>query len=80
MTDKYEKKWTDDIREALAGRMIKKVRYMSKEEAEELDWHKRPIIIELDNGTTLIPSMDEEGNDGGAIHTNLEELTVIPVL
>ena len=79
MTDKHEKKWVERIESALLGRRINKIRYMSKEEADELDWHSRPVIIELDNGTALIPSMDDEGNDGGAIHTNLEELTVIPV-
>lgn len=78
MTDN-EKRWTDEIREALAGRMIRKVRYMTVKEAEDWGWYKRPIIIELDNGTQLIPSMDDEGNDGGAIFTNLKNLNVIPV-
>jgi hypothetical protein len=40
---------------------------MSNEETKSMDWYKRPIVIRLDNGTMLFPSMDDEGNDGGAL-------------
>ena len=32
-----------------------------------MDWFKRPVVIHLDNDTMLIPSMDDEGNDGGSL-------------
>ena len=41
---------------------------MSEIEADEgFGWHKRPIILILDDGTEIIPQMDDEGNDGGAL-------------
>jgi len=61
------KTWTDYAEKHLVGRSIAKVRYMSIEEAKGMDWFKRPVVIHLDNGTMLIPSMDDEGNDGGAL-------------
>tara|TARA_R100001510_G_C7481708_1_gene93431 strand:+ start:235 stop:477 length:243 start_codon:yes stop_codon:yes gene_type:complete len=74
------KYWTDKVDKYLVGRTIVKVEYLPKEEVEEWMWHKTPIAIHLDNGGILIPSMDDEGNDGGAIITNYKELGVIPVI
>ena len=47
---------------------------------EEWGWYKRPITLELDDDTILIAQMDDEGNDGGAIYTNIKELQTIPVI
>ena len=43
-------------------------------------WHNRPIAILLDNKDWIFPTMDDEGNDGGAIHTTIKELQIIPVI
>ena len=43
-------------------------------------WHKRPIAIQLDNKYWLIPMMDDEGNDGGAMCTTFKNLSTIPVI
>ena len=68
MTEKnIEKKWTDGIEEKLVGKKIVKVEYLSNESAESFHWYKRPIILFLDDGSEIIPSMDDEGNDGGAL-------------
>ncbi len=75
-----EKQWTDDAAKLLVGKKIAKVSYMTKEEAEHMGWYQRPIIIELDDGTTLMPSSDDEGNGGGSIFTSDDELPTIPVL
>ena len=32
------------------------------------------------NGVWLTPSQDDEGNEGGSIHTNIKELPIIPVI
>ena len=40
---------------------------MTKEETEGNYWYSSPIIIELNDGTALIPQQDDEGNDGGAL-------------
>ena len=47
---------------------------------EEQGWHNQPVQILLDNGTWLTPTSDDEGNNGGAIHTNLSTLPIIPVI
>jgi len=51
----------------MLGKRIDRIEYMSVDEAREFGWHKRPIIIILDDGTELYPQMDDEGNDGGAL-------------
>ena len=63
-----EKKWTEDIEKQLVGRKIVKVEYMPTEMAKDnFYWFNRPIILTLDNGSEIIPSSDDEGNDGGAL-------------
>ena len=54
------------------GRTIKEARYMTAAEACRWGWERRPIILGLDNGDYIIPSIDEEGNEGGAIYTQTE--------
>jgi hypothetical protein len=58
---------TTTAQRVLLGRTIKKVRYMTEKEANHLMWNKRPLVIELDNGTIAYFSMDDEGNDGGSL-------------
>ena len=70
--------WTTLIKKHLLGRKIVDVQYMSVEDAEHQGWYRQPIQIKLDNGTWLTPSMDDEGNDGGSIHTNLKDMPTIP--
>jgi len=46
---------------------------MDKTEGE--GWYNLPLVIELTDGTTIIPMADDEGNDGGALdfyHPNKE--------
>jgi hypothetical protein len=72
--------WIKKINKYLVGRQIVKIEYCSKKEMEHQCWHNRPIQILLDNGTWLTPTSDDEGNNGGAIHTNIKELPIIPVI
>ena len=53
---------------------------MPEEEVKDMLWHKIPVVIHLDDGGILVPSMDDEGNDGGAIITNYWNLETIPVI
>jgi hypothetical protein len=76
------KRWVKYGEEHLKNQTIKAVRYLTKNEASGLGWQSRPIVLELDNGTLLLPSSDDEGNDGGALIGNTKsgkELT-FPVL
>ncbi len=74
-----EKNWIEQSEKVLLGRRILKIRYMTKKEAEELGWDNRAIVIGLDNGTLIWPSMDVEGNNAGAIFTIDKDLPTIPV-
>ena len=51
----------------LVGRKIVNVRRLTPNECSELGWYKSPLVLELDDRTCLIPQMDDEGNDGGAM-------------
>lgn len=78
-----EKYWNRKAQKVLEGRTILQAFYMSEEEAnEEFGWHSRPLIIELDNGTQLVISADDEGNDGGSLFyaTDEEPNGVLPTL
>jgi hypothetical protein len=74
-----EKNWIERSEKVLLGRRILKVRYMTQKEAEEMGWDNRAIVIGLDNGTVIFPSMDDEGNNAGAIFTTDKDLPTIPV-
>lgn len=66
------KRWVKYARKHLKGRTIADVRYMDSKEASALDWSCRAVVIQLDNGTLLYPSSDDEGNDAGAMWGNTQ--------
>jgi hypothetical protein len=70
--------WTKKAKEVLEGKTIVEVRYLNDKEMENMGWHKRPICFFLNDGTSCILSMDDEGNDGGVLFYN--ENGVLPVL
>jgi hypothetical protein len=51
----------------MIGKKIVQARYMTKKEAEEMGWYKRPIVLVFDDGSLFYPRQDDEGNDGGAL-------------
>ena len=76
MKDNY---WQKLVDKHLVGRKIVKVKWLDPKETDKIfGWSQQPCEIHLDNGTVLTPSMDDEGNDAGAIFTNITELSVIP--
>jgi len=72
--------WVEKIKKNLLNKKIIDVRVMSKSEAKILGWDYRSIVITLDDGETIYPSMDDEGNNAGAIFTTYEDLPTIPVM
>lgn len=61
------KKWTEYGTKHLVGRTIKKVRYLTDAEVRDLCWCESCLVMELDDGTMVFPSRDDEGNGGGAL-------------
>ena len=45
----------------LLGKKIVGIRWMSNKEAKEMDWNGLAIVLTLDDGTLLYPSMDDAG-------------------
>ena len=68
-----EKRWTDYAKKHLLNRKITAVRYLTKDEAEGLGWYQRSLLLQLDNGTIIFMSKDDEGNDGGALFGQSED-------
>jgi len=59
--------WNEKATSSLVGRTVTGARYLKKEEMVALGWTKSVLVLTLDDGTLLFPSMDDEGNDGGAL-------------
>ena len=72
--------WTDIAKTQLLGKKIVEVRYLSQEEADDLGWEERCVVIHLDDGNMIYPSRDDEGNDAGALFTCNEKNPTLPVL
>jgi hypothetical protein len=62
----------DTLKAHLVGRTITHVRPLTPEEIRSLAWFEDGIVIELDDGTALVPMRDPEGNGPGAIHLHQE--------
>jgi hypothetical protein len=78
--DKY---WNRKAQKVLEGKTIVKVFYMGSEEAkEDFMWGSRPVVMVLNDGTEVIVSADDEGNDGGSLFyaTDEEPNGVLPTL
>ncbi len=74
------KEWETDISKLLVGKKIVAIRYMDKTEMENHGWSSGALLIQLDDGTIIYPSCDDEGNGAGALFTNSEEMPTIPVM
>ena len=75
MKDSY---WQDLANKHLVGRTIVKTEWLKPTEAKRImGWDQQPLELFLDNGTILTPSRDDEGNDAGALFTNIKNKEMI---
>ena len=44
-----------------------------------MGWDYQPCELHLNDGTIITPSADDEGNNAGALFTNIQELPCCPV-
>lgn len=73
------KDYMKQLKSQLLNRKIIAIRYMTDAEAHKFGWFKRPLVIQLDDNTFIIPQSDDEGNDGGAMALiNGQTFNVIP--
>ena len=61
--------------EYLKGKTIKEVTFLSDGDIENMMWYKRPVIIHFTDGSFIIPQSDDEGNDGGSLYYQSEEVS-----
>ncbi len=84
MKTNTETRWTDLAKKHLVGCKIVKVQYMTEDEVDEMMWYKSPLCMLMENkhgeSFWLYPSMDDEGNDGGALFTTIKGYETIPTL
>jgi hypothetical protein len=71
--------WEKKAKACLVGRKITGVRWMEQDEADDMGWSRRAIVLQLDDGNLIYPSMDDEGNDAGALFTNDPKNPCFPV-
>jgi len=65
--NQYLASFENQMRVKLVGRKIVEVRYLTKEESDSYGWSYQPLVIHFDDSTILIPSADDEMNDGGTL-------------
>lgn len=76
----YKKIWSDRASKAMEGAIVKEVRWMTQEEVENNGWLSSAPTIIFTNGLVITASMDDEGNDAGALFTNFKslDLSILP--
>lgn len=77
MMGEQEKKWVLALTKLLVGRTVVEVGFIPASEVEE-DWSERPFYITFDDGHSIYPMQDEEGNGPGALGTTHEDMGIIP--
>ena len=79
MEDKH-KYWQDLVNKHFVGKYITKVQWLNPKDTKKLlGWDYQPCEIHLNDGTIITPSADDEGNNAGALFTNIQELPCCPV-
>lgn len=59
--------WIDYAKKHLLGKTISQVRMLTRPEADNLGWSSGTLVIQLNDGTVLVPSADDEMNAPGAL-------------
>ena len=73
--------WGNKSSNFLVGKTIRRVRYLTESEKEDLGWYRSPLVIEFEDGHWLVPMADDEGNDGGSLWTSsATNLSIIPTV
>ena len=78
-SEEVEPYWNKKIK-VLEGKTIKSAKYMTQKRAEARGWYSRPVEIEFTDGTSMLLSSDDEGNNGGAAFTTINGLGLIPTI
>ena len=71
--------WSGDATKIFKGKVVDKIEYLTDEEVDNMMWYNRAPVIVFTDGSWIIASTDDEGNDAGALFTSNKQMGVIPV-
>lgn len=63
---KFELEMNRELKK-FVGKKVVEARYLTEEEADKMGFYSRPVVIIFNDGTFIVPQMDEEGNDSGVL-------------
>ena len=76
----HKVQWLKKLQKFLVGKKITKIEYLDPKKSMNIyGWDYQPFEIHLEDGVILTPSADDEGNNAGAIFTNIQGFEVIGV-
>ena len=73
------KDWSGEATKIFKGKVIERIEYLSDEEVKDMMWYNSAPVIIFTDGTWIMASKDDEGNDAGALFTSNKQMEVIPV-
>ena len=69
--------WSSEATDLFRGKVVARIGYLNAMEQEAMGWSATPFI-EFTDGHSIVASSDDEGNNGGAFYTSMEEMGIIP--
>ena len=73
------KNWSGVATKIFKGKIVDRIEYITDKDVEEMMWNSRAPVIVFTDGSWILASMDDEGNDAGAMFTSNKQMSVIPV-
>jgi len=70
--------WSGDATKIFKGKTVRKIEYLTDDEMNHMGWYSRAPVIVFTDGSWIIASSDDEGNDAGALFTSAPKMNVIP--
>jgi len=71
--------WSGDATKIFKGKTVSRIEYLTDKEVDDMLWYSRAPVIVFTDGSWIIASADDEGNDAGAFFTSDNKMSVIPV-
>jgi hypothetical protein len=70
--------WSGDATKIFKGKTVRKIEYLTDDEMNHMGWDINAPVIVFTDGSWIIASSDDEGNDAGALFTSAPKMNVIP--
>ncbi len=75
-----KEKWGKKATKAFKGKVVDRIEWLTDKEVEENGWMSAAPVIVFTDGTWLMASRDDEGNDAGALFSSEEVIPTLPVI